>query len=446
MRKLFSKVWNDETGNVLVIMGATLPLLVGAAGIATDTVQWTLWKRQLQRAADSAAIAGVYERIEVGDNVTKVEGAVGRDLTLNHHTGIALHSGFPKTQLLADDGTKVKRVKVALQVSRPLSFSGMFMKSAPDIYAEATAASVPGTDAYCVISLEDTAETGITGSGNAGVEMDCGMITNSIATNSAIAKGSVMMKASVIASVGGIQKSDNWIVNKYDPYVSAMVDPYKNINPDPNDMKCDGARTVVKGGKNVISTDPVALTPANYDKTIKTPGGDSVNCYTSLSVAPGETLALDPGVYYINGGDIDIKGTVTGTNVTLVLTNKDPSSTKIGNFTMNAGEGTLDIDAPDSGTYKGIAVMQDRRAPLIKQNNKNRVNGGGSGDIIGALYFPKQAITYNGDGNMTAVCTRFVTRRIVFTGNSTVSNKFKKDCGGDNVDTFEGGRLIRLVA
>ena len=32
------------------------------AGLATDTIQWTLWKRQLQRAADSAAIAGVYDR------------------------------------------------------------------------------------------------------------------------------------------------------------------------------------------------------------------------------------------------------------------------------------------------------------------------------------------------------------------------------------------------
>ena len=246
--------------------------------------------------------------------------------------------------------------------------------------------------------------------------------------------------------MGGIQKSDNWIVDKYDPYVSAMIDPYKDVNPDTSDMKCNGERTVVKGGKNTISTDPVELTPATYAENLKTAGGDTVNCYTSLSVSPGETLALDPGVYYISGGDINIQGTVTGNDVTLVLTNADPTSTSIGNFTMNAGAGTLDIDAPDSGTYRGIAVMQDRRAPFIKQNNRNRINGGGSGTIVGALYFPKQAMTYNGDGNLTAVCTRFVTRRIVFTGNASTTNKFKKDCSGDNVDTYEGGRLIRLVA
>ena len=59
MRKLFKKLWSNDRGNALIIAGAALPLLVGAAGLATDTIQWTLWKRQLQRAADSAALAGV---------------------------------------------------------------------------------------------------------------------------------------------------------------------------------------------------------------------------------------------------------------------------------------------------------------------------------------------------------------------------------------------------
>ena len=59
---LQASFWKDRRGNALVIAGAALPLLVGAAGLATDTIQWTLWKRQLQRAADSAAIAGVYDR------------------------------------------------------------------------------------------------------------------------------------------------------------------------------------------------------------------------------------------------------------------------------------------------------------------------------------------------------------------------------------------------
>ncbi|HET9335588.1 MAG TPA: pilus assembly protein TadG-related protein, partial [Sphingomicrobium sp.] len=64
MLKAFKKLWNSERGNALIMFGAALPLLVGAAGLAADTIQWTLWKRQLQRAADSGAIAGVYTRIK----------------------------------------------------------------------------------------------------------------------------------------------------------------------------------------------------------------------------------------------------------------------------------------------------------------------------------------------------------------------------------------------
>ena len=60
MIKLLKKLMRDRRGNALVIAGASLPLVIGAAGLATDTIQWALWKRQLQRAADSAALAGVY--------------------------------------------------------------------------------------------------------------------------------------------------------------------------------------------------------------------------------------------------------------------------------------------------------------------------------------------------------------------------------------------------
>jgi uncharacterized membrane protein len=62
MISFFGKLMRSKRGNVLAIAAAGMPLFIAAAGLATDTIQWTLWKRQLQRAADSAAIAGVYNR------------------------------------------------------------------------------------------------------------------------------------------------------------------------------------------------------------------------------------------------------------------------------------------------------------------------------------------------------------------------------------------------
>src|SRR6187549_2808405 len=98
MLKAFRKLWKDERGNALIIIGAALPLLVGSAGLATDTIQWSLWKRQLQRAADSAALAGVYTRLQT-NTADAVNAAVTTDLAINNHVGIDLGTGYPKVVL-----------------------------------------------------------------------------------------------------------------------------------------------------------------------------------------------------------------------------------------------------------------------------------------------------------------------------------------------------------
>src|SRR6476646_2350177 len=186
MFKLLKKLWRDRRGNALVIAGAALPLVIGSAGLATDTIQWVLWKRQLQRAADSAAIAGVYARIQG----QAVNAAVTTDLN-NTHTNaaaIAEASGTPQiTQPTVANATNAVRVELAVQ--RPLGFSGMFMSSAPIITASATAATV-ATGVYCVVSLENTGATGITATGNSDINLGCVMITNSTSLNAAIATGS----------------------------------------------------------------------------------------------------------------------------------------------------------------------------------------------------------------------------------------------------------------
>jgi Flp pilus assembly protein TadG len=77
MFKQLKKLWRDRGGNALVMAGAALPLIIGSAGLATDTIQWVLWKRELQRLADSSALAGAYAK-KTGttvDNCSNVAGA-----------------------------------------------------------------------------------------------------------------------------------------------------------------------------------------------------------------------------------------------------------------------------------------------------------------------------------------------------------------------------------
>src|SRR3954469_7467800 len=98
MTGFIAKLLKNRRGNVLAIAAAALPLVVGAAGLATDTIEWTLWKRQLQRAADSAAFAGVYDRAAAANNATtSTPNAVCRDLGVNLHTWMNLTGSSPCT-------------------------------------------------------------------------------------------------------------------------------------------------------------------------------------------------------------------------------------------------------------------------------------------------------------------------------------------------------------
>ena len=47
MFNFLRKLIKDKRGNTLVLAAAFLPVLVGSAGLATDTIQWALWKRHV---------------------------------------------------------------------------------------------------------------------------------------------------------------------------------------------------------------------------------------------------------------------------------------------------------------------------------------------------------------------------------------------------------------
>ena len=440
MRNAFKKLWNDDRGNMLVISGVALPLLIGAAGLATDTIQWALWKRELQRAADSAAIAGVYDRSQAAGATTNTTSAVNRDLTLNNHVNIGLQSGYPQIAFPADTSTKKYQVGVTLAVRKELGFSGMFMDQAPLIRASATAASVPGTDSYCVVSLENTTKTGIEGSGNANVEFTCGMITNSVSTNAATARGSAYIKATVIAASGGIQESNNWDVDKYDPYTPAQEDPYKDLEPDTTEKaNCNSAP------KGVLVVDN-SNSPYTYD------AGNTTVCFTSITVNSGRSATLKNGTFLIDGGNVVVRGNLVVDNATIVLTNKSSATNAtIGTFDAN-GTGSISLTAPTDMTNKwhGIAVYQDRRAQTDTgaiSAAPNKFNGGTTGNVQGVLYFPKQSLAFMGNASTSYICTQFVVRRIVFTGTNGSSNKFDDDCDTRaGYEKIEGGRRVRLVA
>jgi Flp pilus assembly protein TadG len=429
MIKFFRKLWRDKRGNALLIAGAAMPLLIGAAGLANDTIQWTLWKRQLQRAADSAAIAGVYERESASGSTSGVPGVVTHDLSLNNHVWMSLKTGYPTYAYPADAGVQRNQVTVTVAIQQRLAFSSLFMSTAPTIIASATAASVAAGGTACMQALESSASaTGITNSGNTTVNAPtCILYSNSPSSNSASAGGSSSVTAKAVAGVGGIAQSNNWHVQQYIPYSPPLPDPFAGVNVDPSDMHC----TTAAADKNT-----------NW-AAMKTAG---INCFSSLSTQPHDTINVpaDFGPIYINGGNVDFKGTFNCTGCTVVLTNSDTSPTAtIGSWDTNA-QASNNITAPTTGNYAGIAIYQDRRAT----SGTNKVNGGSDNVIQGAIYFPKTILQINGSGTAVSLCAMWVAKDIVLTGNSGIAISAPDDasCAGSGMPSTSAVRMVRLVA
>ena len=467
----FRRLIKDRRGSALAIACAAMPLVIGCAGLAVDTIQWTLWKRQLQRAADSAAIAGVYDRENAtGASTSNTSNAVSRDLALNNHVWMSLMSGYPQVTYPADSGAEVDQVKVVLQIQQSLPFSSLFMSSAPIITASATAASI-STGTPCALALSPTG-TAMNYSGNATVNAPtCILYSDSAASNSASAGGSSAVTAKSIAAVGGIQQSNNFNVQSYIPYSPSIPDPFSNITPDTTQMKCAGhfVTTGGNGGNNNSGNGSGTTQTWVYDSLSESTdmanatylGSDGqahvgANCWNSLSTsASNKTGMTVPNSYsgpiYIDAnaahggtGNVNMQGSFSCSSCTIVLTNSDPNSSTIGTWSANA-QSTTTITSPPTGTYAGIAVFQDRRGT---GGNTDKINGGANNVLTGAVYFPKDTLQINGTGTANSLCAMWVANNITFLGNSSIAISSPNDtaCSGKVAGTNSAVRMVRLVA
>lgn len=436
MRKLFKKLWNDERGNALIIFGASLPMIMGAAGLASDTIQWALWKRELQRAADSAAIAGVYAKVQGAS----YSSAVTTDLARNNDiAGITINTSATSAPSAGAYTSDANAVRVSLQAKQQLSFSSMFMTATPTVTATATATIVPSGD-YCVISLESTATTGISVGGTASVDLGCGMITNSTSMEAAIAFGSSTVDASPIAAVGGLDAGDNWGDDvQLLPFTMAQADPFANINP-PSPSGCqkfDNYLPVGQENKNNGTVDLSTVHSGGGTYCIKENGGSPASLQIQGDVTLGPaTYVLDATSLKMSSSSAKLK--CNGCTIILTSSTAATDSTSIGGVDMSGGE--IDLIAPSTGTYKGISIYQDRRAQN-SSSAKNIINGNGFSSFQGAFYFPNQEFQFAGNTGMTTQCVQMVARRVTFTGTSAISNTCP---AGSGASSFKG-QTVRLV-
>jgi Flp pilus assembly protein TadG len=406
--------FKSERGNVLAMGAAAMPLLLASAGYAVDTFQIAVMNRQMQRAADSAAIAGAYAMSQGSDTATEqtyASGAATREIDRKLNKTPAL-VGTPVIATGASLGFQ-RTVRVNLTATPRLPFMAIFTKAPTNITVTATAALVEN-GRFCMLSLFDGAAPGISVGGGAELNLGCGMASNSTGPNGIEAFGNSSVNASPIMARGGLTSSSNYAAGtQLQPYSAEQKDPYAYI-PDP----------VSPGG-----------CPA---KQVNGPEVLEPGCYSSLDIKDGP-VTMKPGTYLIDGGDLEFgaKAQVAGVGVTFVMTGPGGAA---GDMKMNA-QAELNITAPSSGTYKSILFYRDRRAANIDI----KINGGSSATMTGAMYFPSSDVTFNGNAGFTANCFQLIGRMLTFRGGAEINNN-PAACavlGGDPDFQLQFVRLVK---
>jgi Flp pilus assembly protein TadG len=445
MFNLLKKLWRDRRGNALVIAGLALPLVVGSAGLASDTVEWTLWKRELQRTADGAALAAVYAEaqgtsIGTGTCSTYSSAAytspVAYDVKKNNKLWPTLTCSYQNKPTSGSYTADKWAVKVNLSVQQQLSFSGLFLSTAPTITASATATLVD-SGSFCMDALNSTTSPGITIGGSSTVNLGCGAMANSTSTTAAVQPNgnSYSFAATPVAAAGALPSSITGATN-LQPWHIPVPDPFAGTYSTsvPAGMSCTNFNshiTKTQGGNGKGNTKTYTMSPG---------------CYNDFSPSGGDSYSLSPGVYFLNSTDFNPGGgvTVSGTGVTIILTGTTPGSVSLdGNETITLGAPTSSTCAVDSaGTnscnYNKMLFIQSSSAST---NNLNKFNGTSSSSFDGAFYFPTGQVQLNGTSGTMTQCAMVVAYTIDISGNATLQN----DTSSCKANQTVSGKVVRLV-
>lgn len=249
--KLVVRLRASCSGNATLIVALGMPALVGGAGLAVDTAQWYMWKRELQFAVDQAAVAGALARASADTEAT-YETRARQEYASNISTiaDFAAKSADIKVGLVNYSGGVLNSVTVSADATRSLPFSSFLTGKAATIGAFAQASFQEGASfTSCLTAVSEDADSAINIGGNSVLTAGCGMAALSRSETAITVSGNPTIEAGWILAAGGI---DEWLRSNTDDIImenlEGLFDPFKELSP-PNPAESQVARTYscVKG-------------------------------------------------------------------------------------------------------------------------------------------------------------------------------------------------------
>ncbi|KAA6461221.1 hypothetical protein DYQ86_13350 [Acidobacteria bacterium AB60] len=368
MRKILSwKTWlKDDRGQALMLTGVGFTMLLACTALALDTGVAFRAKRRLQVAADAAAVAGALDYLYSASSTSAIS------------AGKAASSANGFTDSGGDDGGGAISVSVSVPpTDGPNAGSAGFVEA---IVSKKVGTYFMGIAGYKNITVKARAVAGVPTAGQACIWImapsgpalhlsgkydieatGCGIYVNSNTSDAFGDTGNAgKVNAKFLDVVGNSPPAHQTNPTPATINAAPRKSPWGNITgPTPTNGGC----TTTDSATTSLTTAPSA------------PGLGKAICYTN-SVTIGNGVTLGAGTYMFENG-VTI---ATGATVTI-----NSGTIDIYGGTLNQNSNSLlNITAPTSGTYNGIAIMQ----PAGNTNQLQVQFGSNNQTLDGYIYAP----------------------------------------------------------
>ena len=409
-----------QRGQALIFATMSLPVTFALTGFVVD-IGWAHYRRlACQSAAESAAFAGALAAQNAASQSCAggwtCQSSTACPATLNTPADpvqaaclYAKQNGFTNGGNSGNQSVKVTANTTALVLSAtqtlhpgywisvtvseklPLTFLSVLGQQYGNVSYQSIGGVWLPSAGGCIYTLGRNG-TDVSMNGNTAISTGCGLYVDS---NSSSAISIVGANGQITASGGA---SVN-VVGNVSTHSPGQISPSANTGATLASDPFSGM-TAPSTGACLTYSGQAVLDPGTYCNQISINNG---------------TLTFNPGTYIFQNG-IDIGGNATVNNnstggdgsggVTFYVTG--------GNVNLH-GTPSVTLNAPTSGTYKGILFWQ-----ASTDTNSANLKGGSSMFVNGVLYFPTAALTFNGGTAANATKTTIVSDTLSLVGNSYI--------------------------
>jgi hypothetical protein len=416
--------WADRRGGTTMLFALAMPVLIGSLGLGFEVSNWYRIQRDMQNVADAAVLAASSN----GGANFDIEGkAVAAQLGFSNGVNGA---GVTVLRNVACPGGGTTCYSATITNSVPLYLSpvvGYAGNGGGTKSLSVTALATQGTiqRPYCVLALAS--------SGNA--------ISSNGAPNANLSGCSVKSNASARcnghdlgADYGDTVGTNNGCGKVQNTGVPATADPYaaraSNIPANPcagsYPQEPSGSVTTWSGTRNLSGNVIVC-------GDLKLTGNVTINAPSNA------VLIIENGRLNTNGFTLQ---TASGSGLTVVF-----SGTTAGSYShVPTGSGTLDIAAPTTGPWAGVAIYQD---PILTSGvNISSAGNSPTWKLTGLVYLPRASVGISGAVNKSTnglSCFALVVDNLTVSGTASILSQGQCAAAGLAMPTGTAPGRGRLV-